>query len=100
MNGMLRELAAWMASNPEQFGLVVGAVVAMVLQGLKRLWGWQSGDQTFAKRIAGVVLALGMAWAAAYSAGAALTAGQVLSVALTAWFSAQGVHALALRKAR
>jgi hypothetical protein len=47
MNGMLRELAAWMASNPEQFGLVVGAVVAMVLQGRKRLWGWESGDQTF-----------------------------------------------------
>ena len=94
---MWQALAAWIVENPAAAAGAIGAAVAVIVQGSKRLFGIQSGEGAWIKRLTAALVAAIGTWATAVLAGAALDAGQLVGVAITAWLSAQGVHALALK---
>jgi hypothetical protein len=93
-----QSLAEWIVANPELVAVCLGVVSAYLVQALKGVFGWQSGLGKRKKRILALLIVVVTTGATQVLAAGSLDWGRLVSVAITAWLSAQGVHALAIKK--
>ena len=96
----MQTVAQWLVANPAMQAIVVGILTAVLVQGYKWRWKLPPGDPglpALKKRAAALVAPVLLALLTQVAAGQAMDWGQIATVAVSAWFGAQGVHAMLLR---
>ena len=94
----MTELLTWLAT-PEGSLFAGGLIVALGVQGYKRLFHTRPGDEAGEKRAVAIVAAIVVAGVSAALSGEPLTWGAFVAAVLSAWAGATAWHAVLLRSA-
>lgn len=84
-------IAEVIRDNPAGVAAVIGAIVAGIVQLVKRKLDLPTGEYAWAKIVVAVTTAVALSWAAQAATGE-IDMGQFVSVALGAWLASAGLH--------